>query len=75
MEQTFDVALATKGQREFVLARKYPHFAPADGRCYSCNTQIYQQQDHGEYKSGVSVESASTGLVTGCPHCHHSYCD
>lgn len=75
MEQIFDTSLATKGQREFALARKYPHFAPGDGRCYSCNEQIYEQKDHGGYKSGIGVESASTSLVTGCPHCHHSYCD
>lgn len=29
----------------------------------------------GGYKTGISVQSATKGLVTGCPHCNHSYCD
>ncbi len=25
--------------------------------------------------SGISVEKATVGLITGCPHCSRSYCD
>lgn len=30
--------------------------------------------EKGRY-SGVSVEKASQELITGCSHCHRSYCD
>jgi len=25
--------------------------------------------------TGITVEEAGKSLVTGCPHCHRSYCD
>jgi len=28
-----------------------------------------------ELITGITVEKASKELVTGCPHCHKSYCD
>jgi hypothetical protein len=56
-------------QKELVDA-KYPgwHFAPSDGQCYDCRKNIYQ--NYGE-RSGWTGES----YVTGCPHCHYSFCE
>jgi hypothetical protein len=28
-----------------------------------------------DFITGVSLEKASSELITGCPHCHRSYCD
>lgn len=28
-----------------------------------------------EHVTGISVEEAGRTLVTGCPHCHRSFCD
>ena len=53
----------------------YPHFAPRDGKCWNCNKDIYTEQDHGGYKTGISVEKAGSTLITGCPHCNRTYCD
>ena len=44
----------------------YEPFAPNDGVCYNCRKQIYDK---------ITLESASKFLVTGCPHCHRSYCE
>lgn len=73
--KTFDVTAACAAQKTLVEANGYPHFAPFDGKCYDCRMQIYTEIDDGTYKTGISVESAAISLVTGCPHCHHSYCD
>ena len=71
----FNVSKASKAQKELQTAKNYPDFAPSSGRCYSCNRNIYDEIDHGTYKTGISVERASKELITGCPHCHRSYCD
>lgn len=41
-------------------------FAPSDGICWNCGKQIYD---------AITLEYASTQLVTGCPHCHRSFVD
>lgn len=73
--ETFNAEAACAAQKALVEANEYPHFAPSDGRCYDCRRQIYDQIDRGLYKTGISVESAAISLVTGCPHCHFSYCE
>lgn len=79
MEQEFDIKLACEGQKKLCEEKKYPHFAPTSGICYSCGHNIYSQRDnkYGDQilKSGITAKSASESLVTGCPHCHRSYCD
>ena len=57
-----------KAQREYCEKHNLPHFAPADGFCWSCGHYIYGEQ-------GYSLEYASSRLVTGCPICRASYCD
>ena len=58
---------AIAAQQQYCKEHKAPHFAPDDGFCYSCGKQIYA--------NGRSVKYASENLITGCPHCHRSYCD
>jgi len=74
--RTFDIAKSCEAQTKLCVEKDYPHFAPMDGRCYACHRNIYAEIDNGNgYKSGHSFEKASTGLITGCPHCHTSYCE
>lgn len=71
-----NIRRAIAAQKEYCKDNKAPHFAPEDGFCWSCGKQIYA-----DYPSvygtdwGISTEDASAELVTGCPHCHRSYCD
>ena len=64
----FNPELAIKGQKEYWDKSGNPDFAPHDGRCWNCRSQIYAE-------GGIDVEQASNTLVTGCPFCHRSYCD
>ena len=71
----FNSSEARAVQDKYCKENGYPHFAPESGKCWSCNSDIYAQINHGEYKTGISVEEAGSTLITGCPHCHISYCD
>lgn len=73
--KTWNVAEAIVAQRKLQKEKEYPDFAPNDGRCYDCKQQIYSEIDHGSFKTGIWVDKAATSLITGCPHCHRSYCD
>ena len=53
-------------QKKYCEKERAPNFAPIDGFCWSCGTQIYNH---------ISKEEARSELITGCPHCHRSYCD
>jgi len=72
--ETFDVQKACEAQKAYCKEKDYPHFAPGNGSCYNCHRNIYTQWGD-KYKSGYSVERASSELITGCPHCHYSYCE
>lgn len=61
-----DVRKAIATQKQYCKEHEAPHFAPEDGFCHSCGKQIYVNG----YEDRVSSE-----LITGCPHCHRSYCD
>lgn len=76
-KQTFDIAKACKAQSDYIKERELPEFPPSNGVCWSCNRNIYTKINNERWgtSSGVSVEKASTALVTGCPHCNRSYCD
>lgn len=74
-QETFDAKASCAAQAKLCKEKGYPDFAPSNGVCYDCRRQIYEQIDHGEYKTGRSVEYATTTHITGCPHCHHSYCE
>lgn len=87
----FDVAKAREAQEKYCKNTDAPHFAPETGRCWKCNRNIYEQYgwkvEQGRassvplnspectIKTGITVDQAKNVLVTGCPHCHRSYCD
>ena len=62
-----EIRACIETQKKYCKDNKAPHFAPEDGFCYNCGKQIYAD--------GRSIEYASKNLITGCPHCHRSYCD
>jgi len=78
--KTYDIAKACAAQAKYLKDTNTPDFPPASGRCYRCKKNIYERivqksYDGREYAAGISVEEASTRLVTGCPHCHRSFVD
>jgi len=68
MEKIYDADKAIKAQSDFCKERWYPDFFPLDGVCYSCHRSIFTD-------GGIDVERAGSMHITGCPLCHHSYCD
>lgn len=62
MKSAEEIRAACAAQEKLTAELKVPHFAPYNGICWACHQQIY------ELESGTS-------FVTGCPHCHRSYCD
>ena len=72
----FDTRLAAEAQAKYCQERGYPNFAPCGGGCYHCGRDIYKQIVWPDGNStGITVESAGHGLVTGCPHCHYRFCE
>ena len=71
MKSTYDVEQAKEAQARYCTINGVPHFAPYSGICYKCRKNIYEQGKG----FGISVERASSQLVTGCPHCHYSFCE
>lgn len=57
-----EISKRIQAQKDYLEKSGEPHFAPKDGRCFNCKRQIYEIED-------------GTTLVTGCPHCHRSYCE
>ena len=81
---TFNAFEARKAQAKYCERTGAPHFAPKSGICRSCNSNIYEKKEtvrnkgtenERMFESGITVERASDGLITGCPHCNRSYCD
>lgn len=85
-----EITACAIAQKNLCKEKNYPDFAPSIGVCWSCRRNIYQNygwnkgnwnrpitEDGAEvdYVTGISVEEAGSELVTGCPHCHKSYCD
>ena len=60
-----------EAQRGYCEKMGAPHFAPPDGECWRCGKNIYQSYE----RAGYTNETASTKLITGCPHCNISYCE
>lgn len=85
----FDIAKASEAQKKYCEKNQDPHFAPKSGRCWSCKDNIYEEigwkivngcrektpLEKADIKTGITVEEAASGLITGCPHCNRSYCD
>lgn len=53
-----------EAQVNYCTFKEIPTFAPIDGWCYSCGKNIY---------SKITLDQASSDVITGCPHCHHSF--
>lgn len=82
LNRTYNVEQAIAAQKDFLkrvakndqrgsMANSFvggEGFAPSNGVCYRCIRQIYSE-------GGISVEKASTELITGCPFCHSSFVD
>ena len=68
-----EVAKRMETQKAFCKEKGWPHFAPPSGVCSSCGKNVYQN-----YETDGKVTwgwVGDRGLVTGCPHCHRSFCD
>lgn len=61
-----DIEKKIQAQKDLCEKEHLPHFAPSNGVCWSCHNQIYTE---------ISLEKASTELITGCPICNRTYCD
>ena len=44
-------------------------FAPLDRRCHRCGKDIR------EGEKAITLENLGDYIITGCPHCHASFCD
>jgi hypothetical protein len=64
--ETFNTALAIEAQADYARMHRLPNFTSHDGRCFACGQNIYTK---------ISVEQAGSKLISGCPHCHRSFCD
>ena len=53
-----------QAQNEFCTKKKLPRFAPADGKCWACNGDLYEN---------VTMDEASSEIITGCSVCNHSF--
>lgn len=63
------VQACIQAQKNYCSEKRLPHFAPRDGYCYDCNQMIYDDVN------GITLERASSSLITSCPICRKSYCD
>lgn len=52
--------MAMEKQKAYCEANKLPFFAPATGKCFKC---------------GREVRDTDKALLTGCSHCHMTWCD
>jgi len=62
-------------QRKVWEETNLPEFASVSGACYKCGRNIYQNYELTNY-NGKYISHGYDGktLVTGCPHCHYSFC-
>jgi len=67
-----EISECVQKQKQLCKEKNYPHFAPNSGICWKCNRNIYQN-----YIIGDRISHGKSGeeFITGCPHCHRSYCD
>ncbi len=65
-EPTAEVQEKIDAQRAYCKKMPAPYFAPFKGVCWGCGEQIFNK---------ISLESAGSRLITGCPCCSRTYCD
>lgn len=78
-KKEYNIEKSINGQAEYCKKNKLPHFAPNNGNCWNCGSNIYSEHTRELrdkiYSTGISVKEARESLVTGCPHCNRSYVD
>ena len=65
----WDPTIAVDVQSVYCDANSRPIFAPRSGICPWCCTNIFMP------KYGFTLFDAATRHITGCPFCHHTFCD
>jgi len=74
-DKVFNIEFSVRYQKEYCESRKFPLFAPENGVCWNCRKNIYEEIK-GQYGfTGYDTERAMLSHITGCPHCHRSYCE
>ena len=48
MAETYDISKAAKAQEKYCTEKGYPHFAPHNGKCFSCGQNIYSEKGRTE---------------------------
>ncbi len=67
MENKMDeITEKINAQNKYQEDNNFPDFPPKDGRCFRCGKQIFE---------AISLEKASSELITGCPYCFWSFVD
>lgn len=74
VKDTYDSEKAGIAQIEYCKAKGLPCFVPMSGICFGCHENIYLPGTRIP-TPGYSVESAGRRHITGCPHCHQTFCD
>ena len=64
-EEDIIAQVRRQAQEEYCERKNVSFFAPKD-YCYACRKNIWKK---------ITIEEASTELITGCPYCAYSYCD
>lgn len=75
MDKTYDPTKAAKAQEAYCEQNEVPMFAPTSGICCRCGKNIFDPityRDH-DKTYGISVQDASTQLITSCHHCNYSF--
>lgn len=54
-------------QETYCKEHHYPVFITEDGVCFWCKKNIFENEN--------TRNNADKTLITGCPFCHHTYCD
>ena len=55
-------------QEKYCKDHHCPMFAPHDGRCWACYSNIFSEK-------GYTLNEARSNLITSCPYCRTSFCD
>ncbi len=73
----YDRKAAPAAQKKYCADNGLPRFAPYDGVCCFCRRNIYDKAERydGSISPGIDIIEAGRTLITGCPHCHRTFCD
>ena len=72
---TDEIYKCAANQRKVWEETNLPEFASISGACYKCGRNIYQNYELTNYNGKyISYGFDGKELITGCPHCHYSFC-